>query len=83
MKNKKKKKAYATLLTTYQDPAAPGSLGGVARFARAQKLPIGKVRKTLERDLGLPCTNPEDDIFLPSPSWCLVSTTSGRQISSK
>ena len=42
MKNKKKK-AYTTLLTTYRDPTAPGSLGGVARFARAQKLPIGKV----------------------------------------
>ena len=53
MKNKKKKKkAYATLLTTYRYPTAPGSLGGVARFARAQKLPNRKVRKTLDRDLG-------------------------------
>jgi len=43
MKSKKKKKAYAFRLTTYRDPTAPGSLGGVARFARAQKLPIGKI----------------------------------------
>ena len=48
----KKKHTYATLLMTYRDLSAPGSLGGVARFARAQKLPIGKLRKTLERDLG-------------------------------
>ena len=65
MKNKKKKKkTYVTLLTTYRDPTAPGSLGDVARFACAQKLPIKNVRKTLERDLGY---NLEDDIFLPSP----------------
>ena len=55
---------YATLLTTYRDPTAPGSLGGVARFARAQKLPIGRVRKTLERDLSLSKQN-----YL---MWCLL-----------
>jgi len=44
MKNKKKKKnTYATLLTTYRDLTAPGSLRGVACFVRAQKLPIKKV----------------------------------------
>ena len=67
MKNKKKKKAYATLLTTYRDPTAPGSLGGVARFARAQKLPIGKVRKTLERDLGYTLHKPRRRHFPTLP----------------
>ena len=66
---KKKKKAYATLLTTYRDPTAPGSLGegGVARFARAQKLPIGKVRKTLERDLGYTLHKPRRRHFPTLP----------------
>ena len=40
MKSKKKKKTYATLLRTYRDPTTPGSLGGVARFARAQPQPV-------------------------------------------
>ena len=39
----KKKNIFATLLMTFQDPTAPGSLGGVTRFTHAQKLPIGKV----------------------------------------
>ena len=63
----KKKNTYATLLTTYRDPTAPGSLGGVARFARAQKLPIGKVRKTLERDLGYTLHKPRRRHFPTLP----------------
>ena len=59
-KKKKKKNPYATLLTACRDPTSPGSLESVARYARAHKLPTGKVRETLERDLGLFCTNPED-----------------------
>ena len=53
-KRRKKKKVdrYGNLLALYQDPSAPGSLGGVARFAKAQKLPVAKVRETLEGDLG-------------------------------
>ena len=55
MLNKRKVKARVketSLLKDYGDPAVSGSLGGVQRFARAQKLPLGKVRETLERDLG-------------------------------
>ena len=63
----KKKNTYATLLTTYRDPSDPGSLGGVARFARAQKLPIGKVRKTLERDLGYTLHKPRRRHFPTLP----------------
>ena len=55
MKRKRRQKKvdrYANLLATYQDPSAPGSLGGVARFAKAQKLPVARVRERLEGDLG-------------------------------
>ena len=48
----KDKVKETSLLKDYGDPAVSGSLGGVQRFACAQKLPLGKVRKTLERDLG-------------------------------
>ena len=47
------KKSKATkLFTSYHDPRQPGTLGGMTRFARAQKLPVTEVRETLERDLG-------------------------------
>ena len=54
MKKRRKKKVdrYANLLALYQDPSAPGSLGGVVRFAKAHKLPVAKVRERLEGDLG-------------------------------
>ena len=53
MKRKKKKvDRYANLLSLYEDPSVAGSLGGVARFAKAQKLPVTKVRERLEGDLG-------------------------------
>ena len=41
------KKSKATkLLTSYHDPRQPGSLGGVTRFAWAQKLPVREVQET-------------------------------------
>ena len=54
MKKRRRKKVdrYANLLALYQDPSTPGSLGGVARFAKAHKLPVAKVRERLEGDLG-------------------------------
>ena len=68
MKTKKKKKnPYATLLTTYRDPTSPGSLGGVTRFARAQKLPVRKVRETLKRDLGYTLHKPRRRHFPTLP----------------
>ena len=68
MKSKKKKKnPYATLLMTYRDPSAPGSLGGMAHFARAQKLPTGKVRETMECDLGYILHTPRRQHFPTLP----------------
>ena len=51
-KRKKKVDRYGNLLALYQDPSAPGSLGGMAQFTKAQKLSVAKVRQTLEGDLG-------------------------------
>ena len=55
MPNKRKVEAKlkeTSFLKDYGDPPVSGSLGGVQRFPRAHKLPLGKVRETLERDLG-------------------------------
>ena len=38
-------------LTRYHDLRAPGSLGGVQRFAKAHHLPLKKAQRVLERDL--------------------------------
>ena len=51
-KRRKKVDRYANLLSLYEDPSVAGSLGGVVRFAKAQKLPVTKVRERLEGDLG-------------------------------
>ena len=46
---RKKVDRYANLLSLYQDPSVAGSLGGVARFAKARKLPVAQVREKLEK----------------------------------
>ena len=38
-------------LARYHDPRAPGSLGGVPRFARAPQIPLKKAQRVLERYL--------------------------------
>ena len=43
---------YANLLSVYKDLTVAGNLGGVTRFAKAQKLPVATVREKLEADLG-------------------------------
>ena len=64
-KRKFKDKVNETrILGVYRDPAASGSLGGVARFARAQKLPLSKVR---ERDLGYTLHKPRRQHFPTLP----------------
>lgn len=52
MQGKNKVDRNARLLEFYRDPSRAGSLGGASRFARARKLLLGKVRQTLEADLG-------------------------------
>ena len=39
------------LLKRYRDPAKPGSLGGVERFAKAWKIPTKRARNLLREDL--------------------------------
>ena len=70
MLNKRKVKAKVKetrLLKDYGDPAVSGSLGGVQRFARAHKLPLGKVRETLEGDLGYTLYKPRRRHFPTLP----------------
>ena len=68
-KKRKKKKVdrYANLLSRYKDPAVAGSLGGVVRFAKAQKLPVAKVREKLEADLGYTLHKPTRRRFRTLP----------------
>ena len=68
-KRKKKKKVdrYVNLLSRYQDAAVAGSLGGVVRVAKAQKLPVAKVREKLEADLGYTLHKPTRRRFRTLP----------------
>ena len=66
-KDLKEKKKNLKLLTDYHDPTKPGSLGSVARFAKAQKIPLGKARKLLERDLGYTLHKPRRKRFTTTP----------------
>ena len=47
-----RKKKKIDWLACYHDPKAPGSLGGVQRFARAHKIPLKKAKELLQQDLG-------------------------------
>ena len=47
----KKKKKKQDLLSTYSDPRAPGALGGLRRFARAQRLSQAQARDALRKNL--------------------------------
>ena len=43
------KKKKENLLSTYTDPRAPGALGGLRRFARAQRLSQAQARDALRK----------------------------------
>ena len=66
-KRRKKVDRYANLLSLYQDPSVAGSLGGVVRFAKAQKLPLSKVCEILEGDLGYTLLKPTRRCFPTLP----------------
>ena len=51
-KRKKQSLSTGTLLARYRDPLKPGSLGGLTRFAKANKITVKRAREVLERDLG-------------------------------
>ena len=52
---------------TYAQPSKRGSLGGVARYARAQKVPIHRVRRALERDVAYTLHKPVRRTFPTTP----------------
>ena len=54
-------------LTRYHDPRAPGSLGGVPRFARAHKIPLKQAQRVLERDLAYTLHKPRRRRFTTLP----------------
>jgi len=54
-------------LARYHDPRAPGSLGGVQRFARAHHIPLKKAQRVLERDLAYTLHKPRRRRFPTVP----------------
>ena len=51
-KKKKPKVTDAQLKRRYRDPQQPGSLGGVARFAKAQGITVQRAKRVLAHELG-------------------------------
>ena len=60
---KKATPSASTLLSDYKDPAAPGSLGGVARFAAAQGISVGRAKRLLENELSYTLHKPRRQRF--------------------
>jgi len=63
----RKKKVSQQWLNRYHDPRAPGSLGGVQRFAKAHRLPLKKAQRVLERDLAYTLHKPRRRRFPTVP----------------
>ena len=63
----KKSNVSQEWLNRYHDPSAPGSLGGVQRFAKAQGLPLKKAQRLLERDVGYTLHKPRRRRFATLP----------------
>ena len=65
MKKKKSKKpiSTSTLLSRYRDPLKVGSLGGITRFAKANKISIRRACDVLQRDLGYSLPNQDVEGF--------------------
>ena len=63
----KKSKVSQQWLSRYHDPSAPGSLGGVQRFAKAQGLPLKQAQRLLERDLAYTLHKPRRRRFPTVP----------------
>ena len=66
-KRKKKQLSTNTLLARYRDPLKAGSLGGLTRFAKANKITVKRAREVLERDLGYTLHKPRRRRFPTSP----------------
>ena len=62
-----RKKHTPSWLSRYHDPRAPGSLGGVQRFAKAHRLPLKQAQRVLERDLAYTLHKPRRRRFPTVP----------------
>ena len=63
----KKSNVSQEWLSRYHDPSAPGSLGGVQRFAKAHRLPLKKAQRLLEQDVGYTLHKPRRRRFATLP----------------
>ena len=54
----------AKLSAAYVDPSEPGSLGGVAKFAKAHKIPQSQAKKELRQLLSYTLHKPRRRRFL-------------------
>ena len=66
-RKKNKRDVSQAWLSRYHDPRAPGSLGGVQRFAKAHRLPWKKAQRVLERDLAYTLHKPRRRRFPTVP----------------
>ena len=64
---KKKPLSTGTLLGRYRDPSRPGSLGGLTRFAQANKISVRHAREVLQQDLGYTLHKPRRRRFPTVP----------------
>ena len=67
----KKAKTKQDLLSTYTDPRAPGALGGLRRFARAQRLSQAQARDALRKSLAFTLHRPPRRRFKMAPVMVL------------
>lgn len=58
----------AKLSTAYVDPSQPGSLGGIAKFAKAHKIPQRKAKQQLEQLLSYTLHKPRRRRFPTLPT---------------
>ena len=55
------------IIRDYVDPSKPGSLGGVARFAKAHRLDVEKTKRALEKELSYTLHKPRRKRFATTP----------------
>ena len=66
-----KKKEKQDLLSTYTEPCAPGALGGLRRFASAQRLSQAQARDALRKSLAFTLHRPPRQRFKIAPVMVL------------
>ena len=52
-----------SLVALYNDPEAPGSLGGLARFAKAQGVTVEEAKEALSKDMSYTLHRPRQKCF--------------------